>query len=69
MDQKNRPRVITLRLTEAQINDLLAFGNRAQMSGREAPVWVELNRLITRAVKEADQDELDLAQGSPGGTA
>jgi hypothetical protein len=72
MGQKDRLRVITLRLTEGQIRDLIAFGNRAQMSGQEAPVWVELNGRLMQAIKEADQEELDLsevAELSPGGSA
>lgn len=71
MEVQNRPRVITLRLTEEQIRDLIAFGNRAQMTGREAPVWVELNGILFRAIKEADQSELDLDDDTvkPGGSA
>lgn len=61
---------ISVELTTDDIRDLVAFGNRAQMSGVEAPRWVELNQKLVRAL-QADRDpglELVGKHESAGGT-
>ena len=53
-------------LTVDDIRDLVAFGNRAQMSGVEAPRWCELNAKLVRALRE--DPELELVGQSAGGS-
>tara|TARA_R110000868_G_scaffold86581_1_gene242796 strand:+ start:54 stop:260 length:207 start_codon:yes stop_codon:yes gene_type:complete len=59
----------TINLTIAELENLIALGNRAQMTGVEADTWVALKYKIAEAVDAVEPDEeLDDDQ-KPGGTA
>lgn len=62
---------ITVELSTDDIRDLVAFGNRAQMSGVEAPRWCELNAKLVRALQASRDPGLELVGNgeSAGGTA
>ena len=69
MEKKNQ-QTVTVELTTDDIRDLVAFGNRAQMSGVEAPRWVELNGKLVAALQSKRDPGLELVgpNESAGGT-
>lgn len=55
--QKNpEPVTVQLTISEDDASNLVAFGNRASMSGVEADTWVDLKRRIGAAVRQARED-------------
>lgn len=61
-----------VRLTDQDIQNLVAFGNRADMKGKEADTWVDLKMRLIEAMTPEDIPEPepdDLADASPGRTA
>lgn len=66
--QTQKPQTITVELTREDISDLIAFGNRSQMSGREAPRWCELNARLTQAMQNPEPGLELVAKGEPGGS-
>ena len=56
-----------LKLTIEDVQNLIAFGNRATMQGKEADTWVELknrlgaegNRLVAEMQAEKDKPKLE----------
>lgn len=44
---------LTLELNDVDVENLIAFGNRAQMSGAEAEVWVRLKMGLIDALEAA----------------
>ncbi len=66
-------KIFLARLTENDLKNLIAFGNRADMKGAEADTWVDLKQRLAQAEPEGDKgtDEADddLENLSPGGSA
>lgn len=62
-------------LTDSDLTNLVAFGNRASMTGAEADTWVELKQRLTKARDATNDDDgvpgidLDDEDLKPGGTA
>lgn len=52
---------ITLQLTAEEANNLIAFGNRATMTGAEADTWVDLKKKVALQV-ETQKDARRRAQ-------
>jgi len=50
--------VLTIRLTEAQLNNLLVFLSRVEMKGEEAYAYVNLIHLLKSAQSEKPGEEL-----------
>ena len=85
MEQNNReqgqpetaaPEVIpvSLTLTNHDIQNIVAFGNRAHMTGQEADTWVDLKIRLSMAVEQAEHGDAglmlppDIPPANPGGT-
>lgn len=72
MEKTQAQATVTVELTHDDIRDLVAFGNRAQMSGVEAPRWCELNaKLVSHLRPQPAKDpglELVGPNESAGGT-
>ena len=64
---EKRQQTVMIELTTDDIRDLIAFGNRAQMSGVEAPRWCELNAKLSQSLRKEPGLEL-VAAGEPGGS-
>ncbi len=73
-------RTILVPLTENDIVNIVAFGNRANMKGAEADTWVELKNRLVEATREKEREptdrlveledtDIDLEDCNPGGTA
>lgn len=57
MFQNQMDKTVTLTLKLDEVRNVVAFGNRAQMSGAEADTWVSLKQKIAEAVAEASKEE------------
>lgn len=51
--QANQETAVPIPLTKSDIQNLIAFGNRSQMSGQEAEIWVELKHRLAQAYDAA----------------
>lgn len=64
---------VTLTIDQRDIQNIIAFGNRATMTGAEADTWAELKQRLARIAQEAAQERDEgrerLLEGVPGGTA
>lgn len=73
----SNPTTILIPLSEADAANLIAFGNRASMSGAEADTWVDLKNRIVSAVNRGTGnddavpgiDGLEDEELKPGGSA
>ncbi len=67
-------RPVSLTLTNHDIQNIVAFGNRALMKGQEADTWVELKIRLSAAVEQAEHGDAGLMLPpeeypvNPGGT-
>lgn len=53
-DQQSKPTIVCeLTITNHDIENLIAFGNRAQMTGLEAGLWVELRSNLVAVLQQA----------------
>lgn len=54
---------ITVTLTDDDLANLVAFGNRAQMNGAEADTWVALKQRLIEARRQLHDTSLDVGAG------
>lgn len=72
MSNPTNGKTISVELSTDDLANIVAIGNRANMSGLEADTWVELKNRLRLAAQPKPEPEPDLdleGFGSPGGTA